>query len=281
MTGNNPAQQIGLQALQQNSIATRREAGVDLLSIQGVDIRTDDAGRFCLNDLQRAATVGMNPRTVEVYEFMRRPETVELVTEISNTGNSRISPVETKRGNGGGTYVCKELVYAYAMWISPAFHLKVIRAFDDLVMGRAAPNFHIPQSLPEALRLAADLADKNAALTAVVAEQAPKVEALDRISAADGSLCIRDTAKALQVRPIDLTRWLQGHGWIYRRAGNGSWLGYQDKVQIGYLEHKVTTVSRSDGSDKVVEQVRVTPKGLTKLAQAIRADLACMDRVAA
>lgn len=267
------------QAVNVGSTQTRRQTGDALqLAIQGVDIRMDAEGRYCLNDLQRAATVGMNSRTVEVYEFMRRPETCELIAEISNTGNSRIPPVETKRGNGGGTYVCKELVYAYAMWISPSFNLKVIRAFDDLVAGQAAPAFNVPRSLPEALRLAADLADKNAALSATVAAQAPKVEALDRISTADGSLCIRDTAKALQVRPIDLTRWLQAHGWIYRRMGNSPWLGYQDKVQLGHLEHKVTTVSRSDGSDKVVEQVRVTPKGLARLSQAVRADLATMTQ---
>lgn len=146
---------------------------------------------------------------------------------------------------------------------------RIIDRWQALEDGTSA----LPKTLPEALRLAADMAEQKAKAEAALALAAPKAEALDRIATADGSMCVRDAAKALQLRPIDLTRWLQAHGWVYRRQGNAQLLGYQDKVQTGYLEHKVTVVSRTDGTEKVVEQVRVTPKGLARLAVAIKEDL--------
>jgi phage antirepressor YoqD-like protein len=95
----------------------------------------------------------------------------------------------------------------------------------------------------------------------------PKVEALTRIALADGSMCIQSAAQHLQIQPKKLFLWLSEHEWIYRRAGGTGWLGYQSRIQSGLLEHKVTTVERSDGSEKMVEQCRITPRGLSKLAE--------------
>lgn len=117
------------------------------------------------------------------------------------------------------------------------------------------------------IELAMQAEQERLALEAKVGELAPKAEALDRISTADvGSLCITNAAKALQVPPKKLFSWMQEHQWIYRRAGTPGWIAYQHRIQCGWLEHKVTTVERSDGTEKVVEQVLVTPKGLAKLS---------------
>lgn len=152
---------------------------------------------------------------------------------------------------------------------SVAMRARIIDRWQELESAAAAPAPAIPQTLPEALRLAADLAERAAAVSAQLALAEPKAAALDRLAGADGALCVTDSAKALGMRPKDLFAWLQANQWIYRRPGGSGWIGYQSRIQVGYLEHKVTTVERGDGSEKVVEQVLVTPKGLAKLAQVI------------
>lgn len=145
---------------------------------------------------------------------------------------------------------------------------KVILRLHELERLTSTPV--IPQTLPEALRLAADLAEQNSHLQLVVAEQAPKIDALNRIAVADGSLCLTDAAKSLQIKRKDLIAILQTRKWIYRRTGSTHFVAYQDKIQAGVMEHKYSTVERPDGTEKTTEQARVTPKGLVRLATIIR-----------
>lgn len=104
---------------------------------------------------------------------------------------------------------------------------------------------------------------------AQVAEQTAELSqgALNRIAGADGSFSVTDAAKDLQVRPCDLFDFLRQNRWIYRRPGCTDDTAYQDKIQAGYLTHKVTTVERPDGTEKVVQRVRVTAKGIARLAR--------------
>lgn len=75
-------------------------------------------------------------------------QTDELIAQIQESLELGFEPVITKRGNGGGSWVVKELVYAYAMRVSPAFHLKVIRFFDRGVKDGVAVADNAAADLP-------------------------------------------------------------------------------------------------------------------------------------
>ena len=83
----------------------------------------------------------------------------------------------------------------------------------------------IPHTFSEALRLAADLAERNQQQAAQIAELAPKAEALARIEVAQGDLTVTQAAKMLKMQPKQLFDWLARHGWLYRSGGSGVWLG--------------------------------------------------------
>ncbi|MBJ7536976.1 KilA-N domain-containing protein [Marinomonas transparens] len=91
------------------------------LTILSNNVRVQD-GLYSLNDLHKAAG-SLNKHSPRYWS--NNEQTKELVKEIEKDGIPSIV-----RKQRQGTWACKELVYAYAMWISAKFHLHVIRAFD-------------------------------------------------------------------------------------------------------------------------------------------------------
>jgi hypothetical protein len=121
------------------------------LVISNITIRQDANGRYCLNDFHKAAGSENRHRP---SLWAENQQSQELISEIETEAGIP-ALVSVKGGSASGTYVVRELVYAYAMWISPAFHLKVIRAYDALVT-QPKPATPLPKSqkaLPGGLTL--------------------------------------------------------------------------------------------------------------------------------
>lgn len=91
-------------------------------------IRQDAEGGYCLNDLHKAAGGKEFPKGNPKHQpslFIRNDQTKAMVAELNST-DSQTLPIKTVLGKGKqqGTNASKELVYAYAMWISAKFSRK-------------------------------------------------------------------------------------------------------------------------------------------------------------
>ncbi|MCF5918425.1 KilA-N domain-containing protein, partial [Xanthomonas perforans] len=73
------------------------------LIIASTTIRRDDSGRYCLNDLHRAAG---GEKRHQPSDWLRLQQTVELATEISAQSIPGIPGIHARQGFG--TFVAKE-----------------------------------------------------------------------------------------------------------------------------------------------------------------------------
>lgn len=238
------------------------------LKIAGLDVRLDDAGRFSLNDLHRAG--GSKPKHRPSL-WLANQQTQDLVDELdAEAGNPAL--VVQRGGSTSGSYGCREIALAYAAWISPAFHVKVLRAADAVLSDRVEPAQSLQAALSDPTTLRALLlehADARLALEQQVKDLVPRVAAIERLTDTGASLSLTAAAKALHVRPREFMAWLATTGWTYRAGGFGDWQAHQKRIDAGYLTHVMVEVGRTGGS-QLKAQVKVTPKGLAKLAELLQ-----------
>jgi len=131
------------------------------------------------------------------------------------------------------------------------------------------PEFKIPGTMHEALRLAADLAEKNLQLETKVADDRPKVEFADAIAASDGSVKIGDFAKllnnaGLMIGQNRLFAWLREQ--MYLMSNN---IPYQSHINNGNFIVIEKTRPSLNGPVPYF-QTRVTGKGQMAIEKKLR-----------
>lgn len=233
--------------------------------IAGVEITTDEAGRFNLNALHQASGLGANKAPAQ---WLRTKQAQELVAEVEKqTVQICIVSVE---GRNGGTFAHELLAISYAGWISPAFQLQVNQVFLDYRTGRIPAQAATPalttmeilqlamQSEQERLRLAA----ANQELEHKIEVDAPLVRFAKQVEVAPDAISVAQAAKILGTGQKRLFAYLRQIGWVTRLNEP-----YQAKIEQGLLDVKISPWEHpTHGLQRSVTAL-LTGRGLAKLQQ--------------
>lgn len=199
------------------------------------------------SSLQVAETFGKNHRDV-----LRTIDDLKDVRKFAQMFSETNLPDSYGR-NRRGYYMNRDGFTLLAMGFTGdkalQFKLQYIDAFNEM---EQQVKFQVPATLPEALRLAADQAEKISVLK-------PKADYTDKMLANPGLETTSVIAKNYGYSTCEFNKLLHGLGIQYKQGK--TWLLYAKYQDQGYTHVEPYGYTNSEGIDKVRNTMKWTQKG--------------------
>ncbi|EPH5256750.1 phage antirepressor KilAC domain-containing protein [Vibrio cholerae] len=204
--------------------------------------------------------VTMSSREIAELTQSRHDNVKRSMERMSSKGVISFTPmVEPTIGGGKPTtiyHVNKRNSYVVVAQISPEFTAALVDRWQEL---ENANQFRIPQSLPEALQLAADLAKQNEQVSRQLAIATPKAEFADQIALAKRGVLLGQFAKSIGLGPVTLFRIMRELKILIPQGQNYN-IPYQEFIDRGYFTIKQGTFETGEET-RISHTPLITGKG--------------------
>lgn len=205
--------------------------------------------------------LAMNSQEISALVEKRHDNVRRTMDSLWEKGLITVTQSEEPTFGGGKPItvysVNKRDSYVVVAQLSPEFTARLVDRWQELEGKNAVA---IPQTLPDALRLAADLADQVDQQNKLIQEQKPAVEFLERYVETRSTKSLREVAKVLGVKEREFINRLIDEKILFRQSSN--LLPFADHHHKGYF-----TVKTGESNGYAYQQTRFTPEGIAWISK--------------
>lgn len=217
---------------------------------------------------KNSSVLTMSSREIADLVESRHDSVKRTIERLQDKGLIQLTPMVEVKNHLGQVVTEYQLIkrdsYVVVAQLSPEFTARLVDRWQELE-NQQMPQ--IPQTLSEALRLAADQAEQIERQNLLLEQQRPKVEFVQRYVEAGTTKSLRETAKILKVPERAMIDCLVGDGLLFRQSGN--LLPYQKYHAKGLFDVKTGTTEYGHN----YTQTRVTSKGIEYIASRYASEL--------
>lgn len=217
---------------------------------------------------KNSSVLTMSSREIADLVESRHDSVKRTIERLQDKGLIQLTPMVEVKNHLGQVVTEYQLIkrdtYVVVAQLSPEFTARLVDRWQELE-NQQMPQ--IPQTLSEALRLAADQAEQIERQNLLLEQQRPKVEFVQRYVEVGTTKSLRETAKILRVPERAMIDCLVGDGLLFRQSGN--LLPYQKYHAKGLFDVKTGTTEHGHN----YTQTRVTSKGIEYIASRYASEL--------